>query len=286
VGSGLCVDGGSDGSTSPPPISGTVGPSGGSVSSLYFAVIGDTRPANIDATASYPTAIITQIYSDIAAMSPRPEFVVATGDYMYADPILSEGKAQLALYTQAASQFGGPVFAAMGNHECTGATSSNCNLIPTSNMSAFMDALVKPLGKTQPYYTIPVNDTAGKWTAKIVIVACNAWDATQSSWLSGELAKPTTYTFVVRHEPLGTMGAPCVAEMDALLQQATYDLFIVGHSHTFAHSAKQVIVGNGGAPLDGSVAYGFATVAQQASGLVVTQYDYMTGQPLSSFNLP
>src|SRR5207245_2657438 len=52
--SGTCV----------PTPTGSIGPNGGTVSSLYFAVVGDTRPGNIDATSSYPTAIITKIYQD------------------------------------------------------------------------------------------------------------------------------------------------------------------------------------------------------------------------------
>jgi hypothetical protein len=173
----------------------------------------------------------------------------------------------------------------MGNHECTGATASNCASSPTNNMNAFVATLVTPLGKTTPYYTVPINDMNGKWTAKIIIAACNAWDSTQYSWLQGELAKSTTYTFVVRHEPMGTSGAPCVSEMDSLLQRSTYDLFIVGHSHTFAHSQKQVVVGNGGAPISGGANYGFATIAQQGSGFAVTQYDYLSAQPVSTFTV-
>ena len=74
--------------------------------------------------------------------------------------------------------------------------------------------------------------------------------------------------------------------MDSMLKSAKYDLFIVGHSHTYSHSGNQVIIGNGGAPLSGSGNYGFATIAQQATGFVVTQYDYMTSMPVGSFTVP
>jgi hypothetical protein len=266
-------------------VSGAIGPGGGSVSRLYFAVVGDTRPANIDDTSGYPTPIITKIYADIETLSPRPEFVVTTGDYMFASPSGNAGAAQIAVYNQAAQQFTGPIFAAMGNHECTGATASNCAGSPTNNMNAFMSTLIAPLGQSQPYYTISMNDLAGQWTAKLVVAACNAWDSTQKTWLAGELARATTYTFVVRHEPTGTSGAPCVSEMDALLSTSKYDLFVVGHSHTYAHSQKQLIVGNGGAPIAGGASYGFATIDQQPNGFVVTQYDYLTGHPVSSFTV-
>ncbi len=206
---------------------------------------------------------------------------------MFASPSGSQAQPQIAKYLSAAQQFKtGPIFAAMGNHECTGATDSNCANSPTSNMNAYMSALVTPLGKSVPYYTVPITDSNGKWTAKIVIAACNAWDSTQKSWLQGELAKPTTYTFVVRHEPTGTSGPPCVSEMDTMMQSATYDLFIVGHSHTFSHSQKEVVVGNGGAPITSSVDYGYATVQQQASGgFLVMQYDYLSALPVATFTV-
>jgi hypothetical protein len=289
-GSGNTGGGGVDGGgfVGPPP-TGTVGPNGGTVSRLYFAVVGDTRPANPDDTANYPTQIITKIYADIEAMSPRPQFVLTTGDYMFASPSGNQAQAQIALYTQAAQQFtGGPIFADMGNHECTGATASNCATMMTSNYQAYLNALVKPLGKTQPYYTVDFNDTNGAWTAKLIIVACNAWDQTQSSWLQGELAKQTTHTFISRHEPTGTTAGPCVSDMDNLLRQSTYDLLIVGHSHTFAHyNANEVIIGNGGAPISGGTPYGYATIEQLVGGgFLVTQYDYSTAVPLSSFTVP
>jgi hypothetical protein len=285
-GGGGTGGGGTGGGGPPPPVSGSVGPGGGTVDHLYFAIVGDTRPANIDGTSSYPTQVIDKIYADIAAMSPQPSFVITTGDYMFASPSGGEGAKQIAMYWNAAKQFSGPIFAAMGNHECTGATDSNCASSPTNNMNAFMSTLIAPLGQSLPYYSIPVSDSAGKWSAKIVVAACNAWDSTQSAWLQSELAKSTTYTFVVRHEPTGTSGPPCVSEMDTMLSQSAYDLFIVGHSHTFAHSGHEITVGNGGAPITGSTNYGYATVEQQAAGgFLITQYDYMTAMPVATFTV-
>jgi hypothetical protein len=256
------------------------------VSSLYFAVVGDTRPANPDDTTNYPSSVINQIYSDIAALNPQPQFVITTGDYMFATPSGAEAQPQMSLYMSAAAQYKtGPIFAAMGNHECTGATDSNCAGAPTSNMNAFVAALVTPLGQAHPYYMIPINDSAGKWTAKIVVAACNAWDATQSAWLKTALATPTTYTFVVRHEPTGTSGPPCVSEMDAMLAASTYNLFIVGHSHEFRHSGNEVIIGNGGAPLAGGGGFGFATVQQLTTGFRITEYNATSGMPISTFDV-
>ncbi len=70
---------------------GIVGP----LSTLSFAIVGDTRPPTEDDTAGDPTAIITKIWQDVEAASPRPAF-------------------------------SNPMFPTMGNHECDGATADNC----------------------------------------------------------------------------------------------------------------------------------------------------------------
>jgi hypothetical protein len=266
-----------------PPVVGAVGPNGGTVSRLYFAVVGDTRPADPDDTASYPSAVIQRIYADLEAQSPRPSFVVTTGDYMFASPAGTQGQDQIQLYMAAAAQFtGGPIFPVMGNHECTGTTAGNCTF-STNNLTAFMNALVKPLGKTAPYYGLTFQDPGGAWSAKFLMVACNAWDATQQAWLAGQLAQSTTYTFVVRHEP-PNIGAPCVPDVDAMLAQSSYTLLIAGHSHTFYHSGKTLVVGNGGAPISGNTPFGYALIDQQPDGtFVVTQWDYAGAQPIGSF---
>ena len=263
---------------------GPVGPGGGSVDHLLFAVVGDTRPSAINATAGYPTAIIQKIYADIAGMVPRPQFVVATGDYMYASPTEMEGAAQLHLYQEAMRQFSGPVFAAMGNHECDGYTADNCSK-PTQNYTAFMDVLVTPLGQTQPYYAVPLTAKTGSWTAKLLILACNAWSDDQRSWLETELARTTTYTIVVRHEPASANTGPCVADAESALLAHPYNLSLVGHTHHFAASGREVIVGNGGAPLSGGT-YGYVVVEQTAAGFSVTNYDYATAAPVSTSTVP
>jgi hypothetical protein len=263
---------------------GGVGPKGGTVDSLYFAVVGDTRPANIDDTGNYPTPIITKIYQDLQAMNPPPQFIVTTGDYMFATPSGSEGPAQMSLYMQAESNYSGTVFHAMGNHECTGFTNSNCvvgNTSGNNNFDSFMSQMVKPLGYQVPYFSIPINATDGSWTAKLIVVACNAWDSTQKAWLANALAQKTTYTFVSRHEPLGYTSVPCVSDMDALLSQNPYNQFFVGHTHTYQHSGKQAIIGNGGAPT--SVTMGYITVKQQGSSFTVTEYDYATAQAIDTW---
>jgi hypothetical protein len=258
------------------------------VDGLYFAVVGDTRPGTFDDNDVYPTAIINSIYADIQGLDPKPEFVVGTGDYMYAQKDGPNGAIQMAKYMQAASQFtNGPLFAAMGNHECASITTINCAGLlgsPTANMNAYVNALVTPLGKDKPYYTLHFTATDASWTAKIIVTACNAWDHDQRVFVQDALNENTTYTIVARHEPRTTLYAPCIAEEDVLLALNPPDILIVGHTHTFQHNGTEIIVGNGGAPMSSTVPYGFATVELvPGQGFRVVQYEASTGAPVDAF---
>ena len=95
---------------------------------------------------------------------------------------------------------------------------------------------------------------------------------------------------MVRHEDVGATTGPCVTQMNSMLASAKYDLLIDGHSHQFANNStashKEIIVGNGGAPITGSYNYGFVTIQQQAAGgFVVTDYDYQSMAALATFTV-
>ncbi len=266
--------------------SGGIGVTGGSVDHLYFAVVGDSRPANIDQTSSYPTAIIGKIYAEIEALDPRPQFVVSTGDYMYANTNTDTAQPQMNLYLAARDAFSGPLFAAMGNHECDGYTADNCAVNQTQNNQAFMSSLMAPLGQTNPYYRINFSGTDGSWNAKLLVVACNAWSSTQQAWLTAQLAQSTTYTFLARHEPKSANTGPCVSSVESLMSKSTYDLSLVGHSHEFALSGKEITVGNGGAPLaSGAGNYGFTTIERVGTSWTVKSYDYSTGMVVKTYTV-
>jgi hypothetical protein len=272
------------------PVTGTVTGSGGTLSRLYFTAVGDTRPANEDDTSGYPTAIIDQIYSDIEALSPHPPFSVSTGDYQFASPTGTQSTPQINLYLAARAKYSGTFFPAMGNHECTGATASNCGSGntngATTNYDNFLSMLLAPIGRTAPYYSVNINAIDGSWTSKFVFIAANAWDSAQSSWLSGVMAQATTYTFVIRHESTGTSGPPGVSPSDTIIDGFPYTLLIVGHTHTYEHpSTKEVLFGNGGAPLTGSGNYGYGLFSQRSDGAItVDAIDYQTGTADSSFH--
>jgi hypothetical protein len=265
-----------------PPVTAQVGGDGGSMSRLLFGVVGDTRPANFDDTPGYPTEIITAIYSGIDGLASKPPFVVSTGDYMFASTAGTQAGPQLDLYLAAAAKYSGVLYPAMGNHECTGATASNCGADAgdgiTPNYTTFLAKMLgAPLNKPVPYYSITLA-LDGALTAKLVFVAANAWSAEQQSWLDATLAQVTTYTFVVRHESAQGNTAPGVTPSEQVMAAHPYTLAIVGHSHTYSHDpGREIIVGNGGAPLTGSKNYGFAMVNQRPDGAIqVDMIDYQS----------
>ena len=263
-----------------------------SVNELVFAVVGDTRPPSPDDTANYPSAIITKIYQDIATENSNPVFAVGTGDYMFASTSGSEQVPQLDKYMSARGNFSGPFYPAMGNHECTGATDSNCGQGNrdgvTTNMTEFIHMMLEPNGVNSPYYVENIKANDGSWTAKFVFVACNAWSSTQASWLDSQLAQATTYTFVVRHESASAVsGTPC-SQSQSIITSHPLTLLIVGHTHEYRHESfdHEIIVGNGGAPLTSGTNYGYVIVSRSSSGtLTVTAYDYMTHAMLDTFSI-
>ncbi len=263
---------------------------GGTAPTLLFAVVGDTRPPHPDDIGSYPTAIIDQIFQDIAGLDPQPQFVLGTGDYQYSSTTGGQAAQQLSLYMSARGKFPGPFYPVMGNHECTGDTASNCGSGNadglTDNYNQFMSAMMAPIQQTKPYYSINVNAPDGSWTSKFVFVAANAWDAGQAAWLSQVMGQKTTYTFVVRHEESSATTAPGVTPSDQVLLTQPYTLLIVGHTHTYEHEyQKQVLFGNGGAPLEGTVNYGYGLFSRRADGaIVVDAMDYQTNQPDPNFH--
>lgn len=282
------LDGGSGGGVATMdggPVTGTVTAAGGTVNRLFFSVVGDTRPAVQDDTAGYPTAVIKTIYQDIQSLVPPPELVVSTGDYQFSTYYGAQAAVQLDLYLSARTAYGGPLFPTMGNHECTGATISNCGMGNangiTNNYTAYMQKLLAPISQEKPYYEIDVGSSDSTWTAKFLFVAANAWDADQATWLDAAMAKDTTYTFLVRHESARTNpGPPGIAGSEAIMANHPYTLSIVGHTHSYSHYAgsREIIVGNGGAPITSSKNYGFALIQQRTSdgAIVVDMLDATT----------
>ncbi len=291
---------GSSGSGGSSGIAGPIGPGGGQVPNLVFGIVGDTRPADEDPTnleTAYPTQVITYIFRNLEASSPRPQFVIATGDYAYCS---GDCAPQTALYMAAAQSFGGQLFPVMGNHECNVSTSSNCGLNNVNGVtpaySNFLQSVLGGAGITPTlypslanqaaYYSVNISSSAGvtpAWTAKFVMIAANAWDSAQQSWLTGVMQQSTTYTFVVRHESVTdeeiTSDCPgdCGAS-DAIINQYPYTALLVGHTHIYEQSQTasgqlELVVGTGGAPLQGND-FGYVICAQQTNGNISCQLYY------------
>jgi hypothetical protein len=265
---------------------GSVQPAAGG---LTFAVFGDARPGNLNDTAKYPTAIVTGNFAQMQAKGAQ--FVVGTGDYMFADTDQAV-TAQVDLLVQGEAGFtNGPIYHTMGNHECTGATASNCPAgTETANMRAFMTRLM-PAGSTTPYYRIDVDTPHGK--AKLVFVAANAWSDAQATWLQQQLADPTAYTFVVRHEPASITETPGVTPSEDLIKAAPLTLELLGHSHEYrVLDTQHVISGNGGAPIHSyfgnpaSSGYGFLLIQQLDDGnFSISEVDEVSGNLTDTFKI-
>ncbi|MGC2029848.1 MAG: hypothetical protein WA642_07500 [Steroidobacteraceae bacterium] len=249
-----------------------------------FAIVGATRPAKEDDIANYPMAIINTIWNDIETSSPHPDFAISAGTYAFSsDGAKATESQQLSMYLAARGRFTGQFYPAMGNHECTGQLTSNCG--PgnpdgtTSIYTAFMSLMLYPLRITLPYYEINLVAQDGSWTAKIVVMAANAWNSAQATWLDQTLAQPTTYTFVVRTESAFESIAPGFTPSEAIINRHPFTLEINGQPYTYAYypTQREVIVGNGGAPLSAPVDYGFAILERLASGVLqFSEYDYQT----------
>jgi len=261
---------------------------GALMSRLHFAVVGDTRPPLIDDTDAYPTAVVHRIFAALEREQPRPAFAVATGDYLYADPTGDEADRQLQLYTAAREAWTGPLYPAMGNHECTGPTRANCELSDVAinrNLQAFSQRLLRPAGLDRPWYRKRLDALDGRWSAQLVVTAPNAWSRQQAQWLEQTLQQPATYTLVVRHEPRdeGDDLAPGARELDALLDRYPPTLVLTGHRHLWQWRPEQreVVVGNGGAPLTGRTPHGYTLISQRDDGaLVITGYALEDGRAL------
>ena len=215
--------------------------------------------------------------------------MITTGDYQFVTPGSGHAAAQLAVYLQATQLFNGPLYPSMGNHECNGYTDSQCGPNGTEGITrsylGFLQQLISPLGIDRPYYRVLFQARDGSWTEQGRRHRRQRLGQHPGGLSAAALSLPTTYTFVVRHEP--SEDAPDLASIgasDRILAGYPWTLLLVGHTHTYLHSRRnyrELIVGNGGAPLtqaDGPVDYGFGLISRLEDGdLQVQQYGYADG---------
>lgn len=230
---------------------------------IRFAFFGDTRPSDPwpanQTTAPYPSAVINKVFDLIEAR--KPDFAVFGGDTLFVDPAdYNLAKSVLQTYLlPARAHYTGDVHWVLGNHESYGGNQTAWNeIISKYNYSWF----VRPL--------------ADGSEAKFVLTATNEWDGYQSDWVKKALSYPTRYTFLFRHHPSSCQSCDLYQAMYDVIASYPRTLFLAGHSHEYRKttSNREVVCGNGGAPLaGGSAYYGYCMIEQQADGKVkVTSY--------------
>jgi hypothetical protein len=270
------------------PVGGPVGPTGGTVDRLYLGFTGDTRPD--DCGTVYPTMIINDIFTKMKAQNVQ--FALDQGDHMFnCGSDFAGARDQMNLYVAAANLLGKTVFMTMGNHECSYSATTLCSALPygtNPNYTAFMDALKPISGK--PWYRFDVTTNAG--LAAFIVVADDAWNSDQQSWLTAQLADADAhakYTFVSKHHPDGNLDHPEFQQIYNLVLQHKYSLFFTGHSHLYRRQSgdpRAIVMGIGGAPLAGSSYHGYGTVVQGTDDrLYVTIYDQATGNVQDKFDV-
>jgi hypothetical protein len=279
-----------------PPSGGTVALSGGTVDRLYFGYSGDTRDSA--ASNGYSAGLQMTINNIFTQMGKKGvEFALDGGDHMEASSA-SQAQANMASYESAAALLGKPVFMTMGNHECaTSFDAQDCGysgaLTSDYKLKAFMTSLKNMTGATSPYYRFDVMTGTGK--AVFLVVADDAWDATQQTWLTQQLTDADSsakYTFVTKHHPDGNTDQPQFQQIYDLVTSHKYTLFMTGHSHEYKHQYsdhRAVVMGLGGAPFDNPNQHwwGYLTVMQCPDDhIYVTAYDQATGNPQDTFNVP
>ena len=151
-----------------------------------------------------------------------------------------------------------------------------------------MDTLA-PIAKL-PYYRFDVTTKSG--LAVFLVVADDAWDAAQQSWLTTQLTDADAhakYTFVSKHHPDGNTDHPEFQQIYDLVRKHKYTLFLTGHSHLFKRQSsdpRAMVIGCGGAPLAGGNFWGYGTALQGTDDRIyVSIYDQATSQLTEAFSV-
>jgi predicted phosphodiesterase len=232
---------------------------------LRVGLVGDTRP-NVSGGV-YPTQIITHIYQEMDARAP--DFAVALGDYVYVSPSnLALATQQMMTYLGARASFHADVYYVVGNHEGYG-----------DNLAAFR-AVMSPAG----YFSL--HGTLGQATFKLVIIGDDLWTTAQDAWLKRTLSVATTYTFVCRHHPSYNTDSTEQLIL-SIIEAYPRTLLLDGHTHLYERaSTREIVIGNGGAPLSNGSYYGYAILDLDPAGsATVTAYRENDDAQMESFSV-
>jgi hypothetical protein len=196
----------------------------------------------------------------------------------------------LDIFMTARKNFPGPMFPAMGNHECDELTNVNCagSGSQTPDYTTYMNTMGSPLQLTEPYYDEMFAAPDNSWTAHFSFIACNYWDSTQLAWEQTSLATPATYHFVVRHLDVADLSTSPCSDSQPPIAANPLTIILAGHVHEYEHNPanKEIVDGLGGAPLDAGTNYGYTLVTRNSDGtLTLTTKDYMSGSAIDTFSI-
>jgi predicted phosphodiesterase len=116
----------------------------------------------------------------------------------------------------------------------------------------------------------------------------------QSAWLTRTLSDAdsrATYTIVARHHPEGDTSIAANASIMQIIRSHKFALLLTGHTHAYTHQTvdqgRDMVLGNGGAPLISSGTFnGYTVIDQLASGrLQVTVYDVSTHASMDQWSV-
>jgi predicted phosphodiesterase len=239
----------------------------GDLGMLRFTVAGDTRPT--DPGGAYPIATITHIMQLMD--EKQPSFGVFLGDYIYVSPAnYTQAAQQMSWFLGARANFRPELYYVLGNHEAYNGNADAYHALMTN----------------ANYYAL-FGQTA-KGSVKLIVLADTRWEPNyQKPFVLAQLAKPTTYTFVVHHYPTYASSDPSDGDIKATLAGQPITLELAGHYHLYEQRNRVITVGNGGAPLaDSSDFFGFLVVELQADGSVTgTAIREDTGLPVDTFTV-
>jgi hypothetical protein len=92
----------------------------------------------------------------------------------------------------------------------------------------------------------------------------------------------------MRHESVADMSEAECSASQTTIAKYPLTLLIVGHTHEYSHEAsdKEIINGNGGAPLTSGTDYGYTVITRNSDGtLTVETLDYEGGSTIDSFKI-
>ena len=237
--------------------------------------------------------IIDAIFTDVAALSPMPSFVVSTGDYQFASTTGSRaGAAARPLRRGRGAKYPGALFPAMGNHECTGADRLELRYrqrgrhhhelhdVPVEAPRAHRPDLAVLRHQHQRLRRLVDREVRLHRRERLGRRARRRGSTRRSA-----SPRPTRSSFATRRPTRPRRrGSP---RREAIIAKHPYTLEHrrATRTRTGTSRPKEVLFGNGGAPLSGSGNYGYGIFSQQSDGTIaVDAIDYATGLADGTFH--